>query len=179
VILKTSDAGVNWTVQMNSIQEDIRSISFPDRINGFATGTSIGLFKTTDGGTTWTRHSIPTRNMIYAVCFKDTSNGFVAGGQGTLLATTNGGSLFVPADPATDITARAFPNPGKNQLTVELPANSRRFELYDQAGRLVQSTSADRNTITVNTSELAPGIYLYLVRDEDGNMLARGKWIRE
>jgi hypothetical protein len=96
-----------------------------------------------------------------------------------LLATTNGGSLFVPADHATVITARAFPNPGKNQLTVELPANGRRFELYDQAGMLVRYTSADRNTITVNTSALAPGIYLFLVRDEGGNMLARGKWIRE
>lgn len=73
-----------------------------------------------------------------------------------------------------------FPNPGREELFADLPSNAGWFELYDPAGILVTKSSADRNKKTrIGTAQLKPGLYIYLVRDANQAVIARGKWIKE
>ncbi|HMC96987.1 MAG TPA: YCF48-related protein, partial [Flavobacteriales bacterium] len=51
VILRTTNAGLNWTVQ--SVSGSLRSVSFSDANNGFAIGAANALFRTVNGGASW------------------------------------------------------------------------------------------------------------------------------
>jgi len=54
-ILKTVDAGVNWTAQTSNTTEDLYGVTFAaDGLSGIAVGDAGTVVTTGDGGTTWT-----------------------------------------------------------------------------------------------------------------------------
>jgi hypothetical protein len=76
------------------------------------------------------------------------------------------------------ITVHLFPNPVISDLNVETAYNHQlEIILYDITSRkLLQQTFT--NAVTLNTSQLAKGIYIYEVRNKDG-VVKKGKVVKE
>lgn len=108
VFTRTQDGGKTWTTK--TIDPDklrLRGVSFPDRLNGYAVGTSK-IFATTDGGETWTRQfacedlvatapcTATSSNIVRdltKVVFTDTLNGHAVSGT-AIVSTVNGGATW-------------------------------------------------------------------------------------
>jgi len=100
IILKTTNAGVNWN---NSFRIDSNvfysKISFIDEVNGFLLGHPIGILRTSNAGNTWHRDNLDT-NFVFGLPIKNiktigTQFGIACGGfmdlAGVIWRTTNGG----------------------------------------------------------------------------------------
>jgi photosystem II stability/assembly factor-like uncharacterized protein len=97
-IIRTSNGGVNWSVQNSGILAyHIDDIFFLNRNLGWALANDYlfnGTFvlKTTNGGNTWTTSRFPdTAAVVGNVYFIDSLNGFVSGFSGKIFKTTNSG----------------------------------------------------------------------------------------
>ena len=50
LVLRTSDAGLNWDVQLDQPGRELKGVSFSDADHGWAVGTGGSIFRTIDGG---------------------------------------------------------------------------------------------------------------------------------
>jgi photosystem II stability/assembly factor-like uncharacterized protein len=97
IIINTSNAGNNWSIQNSSISSFIYDISFVNKNIGWGIANDYSyiesiILKTTNGGNTWTHYLYPDSSIfLTTVCFTDSLNGFLGGYQGVILQTTNGG----------------------------------------------------------------------------------------
>lgn len=97
-IFRTTDAGINWSLLTSGMRQNLSSVFFADRNNGWAVGNNrdpLGegiLVKTTDGGETW-MEPIPTgiKKSFSCVFFVDENTGWVVGNHGTIIKSTDGG----------------------------------------------------------------------------------------
>jgi photosystem II stability/assembly factor-like uncharacterized protein len=88
-IYKTIDGGLNWTV-MFTAQEEIRSIDFVDKDNGYLVGSNGLIFKTNNGGVDWKKLTIPYEYYT-SVKFYSKNVGYLFDEDGKLYKTENGG----------------------------------------------------------------------------------------
>ncbi len=81
-------------------------------------------------------------------------------------------------EPQLQKAVKVYPNPGTNQLNIEIPepANST-ILLYNIQGKLVQSKQF-RKQCQLNTEGLTQGIYFYRIVANSGNIFT-GKWIKK
>ena len=91
-IIKTTNGGINWTLQSSNTSNDLESIHFADNNTGWAVGDGGTIRKTTNGGTHWAIQISGTGNWLYSVHFTDNNTGWAVGGEGTIIKTTNGGT---------------------------------------------------------------------------------------
>jgi photosystem II stability/assembly factor-like uncharacterized protein len=112
-ILKTSDAGLTWTLQTSGTAYTLTDVNFPvDAQVGFATGWYGTILKTSDGET-WDTLPSGTSENLYAIQFPtDTDTGYAVGEAGTILKTVNGGEKWTAIYSGTDewFTSLCFPN---------------------------------------------------------------------
>jgi len=118
-ILKTTDAGNNWSVSQFR-QENVLmfSVFFVDTLRGFLGGTPGGIFITTDGGENWDSAYIAPAPYAFVPVhnfkFYDNNYGFACGGAhdivGITWKTIDGGafwetmnSIYAPPDEIWDI----------------------------------------------------------------------------
>lgn len=69
-----------------------------------------------------------------------------------------------------------YPNPASDQITVYVNSNVfSSYEILDHQGRMIRkgSVTAGQENITINLSDLSPGIYLLNVLSESGKMTER------
>jgi peptidyl-prolyl cis-trans isomerase B (cyclophilin B) len=71
-----------------------------------------------------------------------------------------------------------FPNPGSGQFTFADMEIGNTIDVFDVAGRVIYSQTANDATCIVDISEFAGGVYLYAIRKENQNV-QRGKLIVE
>jgi hypothetical protein len=70
-----------------------------------------------------------------------------------------------------------YPNPAKNILNFNFTnVDARTIDIYDMSGKLVNTTEVRNNTMTVNVSEMSNGLYIYQIRDNDGNTIKFSKF---
>lgn len=94
-ILKTIDAGINWTTIYNTSGFGLLSIYFPVSDTGYATGTDGAVIKSVDGGLTWNEFSSGLGwQDLRSAFFSDGNTGYMVGDAGTVLKTINGGNSF-------------------------------------------------------------------------------------
>ncbi len=110
-IIYTSDAGATWKKSDIGTLDDIKGISFFDKMNGTAVGKDGVVLRTTDGGQDWFfLPHIPYTDILYSVAFPkgDTSLGLTCGFYGTILRTTNGGQSWEVVPSGTGHTLRGI-----------------------------------------------------------------------
>ncbi|MEI7726449.1 MAG: YCF48-related protein [Bacteroidota bacterium] len=92
LILKTVDAGMNWSVQNSNPGSNLylNSVYFINASIGYAVG-GIGL-KTIDGGLTW--QSFLSSGNFSSVFFTDANNGYMTSFGGSIYKTINGGTTW-------------------------------------------------------------------------------------
>jgi len=99
VVLRTDDAGENWTLQRHdtSVDQPLFSVFFRDRQRGYAAGLWSLLIATADGGKTWTPVTIPPppggkkadRNLL-KIFANRMGTLFIAAEQGMILKSYDG-----------------------------------------------------------------------------------------
>jgi photosystem II stability/assembly factor-like uncharacterized protein len=91
IILKTVDAGKNWT-EVYSGNQLYYSISFIDTLRGWVVGSGYTVLKTTNGGINWSESNPPQAlGHLYSVYFVNDTTGFIGSSGGQILKTIDGG----------------------------------------------------------------------------------------
>jgi photosystem II stability/assembly factor-like uncharacterized protein len=81
-IIKTTNGGVNWTLQTSGTTTNLTSVYFTDSKTGYVVGWGI-ILKTVDGGNTWTRTATQySIGQCTSVFFPNKNNGYVLTGGG-------------------------------------------------------------------------------------------------
>lgn len=112
LIMKTTDAGNNWTNQQSTTFSNIERIFFLNQRLGYAfawclfpdTNEYLGTYilKTTNGGDLWTRTLYADTNRFAKdIHFIDSTTGFIGGTPLFLAKTTNAGTTWINSDPDT------------------------------------------------------------------------------
>ena len=97
VILRTTNAGSNWSPVDPGTNILLRGIAFITSSTGIAVGgnfTSSVILRTTDSGSSWDPISNPTANALRSVSFPPTGSGntgYIVGFNGTAMKTVNAG----------------------------------------------------------------------------------------
>lgn len=91
IILKTTNAGIDWTPQTSGTIENLNSVYFTNVDSGYIVGNYGKILKTTNGGINWTSQISGTTYVLKSVYFTDNNNGYAVGTVGTVLKTTNAG----------------------------------------------------------------------------------------
>lgn len=87
--------------------------------------------------------------------------------------------ISVPSLQKEDLMA-IYPNPGKNQLTVNVQSEQRieQVAILDLSGRTVTEEPVQKNnTVRISTRQLETGSYIVTVRLDNGNVITK-KWIK-
>ena len=79
-----------------------------------------------------------------------------------------------------DVAINVFPNPGTDQLHIQLngPIRSGRLSLWDMNGREVSHATLYGNAATIDTQALNVGVYAYRVSSTQGELLSSGRWVK-
>lgn len=75
-----------------------------------------------------------------------------------------------------------YPNPGREGFTVLLNGpvvQGARLQLWDGMGRHVLEVPLVQGRASMDASQLAPGLYPYVITDAQGRRLASGRWVKE
>jgi photosystem II stability/assembly factor-like uncharacterized protein len=89
-----SCAPVSQPKKQAEFTEDILSVTFPNKEEGWACGRWGTVLHTADGGKTWTPQSSGTENTLCSIYFVDSQNGWAVGEEETILHTTDGGKAW-------------------------------------------------------------------------------------
>jgi photosystem II stability/assembly factor-like uncharacterized protein len=166
IVLKTTDGGMTWTTQMDTLSEGLFGVSFVDDNFGCAVGFSNCMASgclwgvvvyTNDGGVNWTSQFKENSSWFRDVYFIDANIGWVVGGNyyldslyvysGRILHTTNGGVAFVEEEqiseiPATYFLSNNYPNPfnPSTRIRYSVPHTSRVvINIYDILGNELET----------------------------------------
>jgi hypothetical protein len=91
----------------------------------------------------------------------------------------------IVAEPDPSIPSKrliVFPNPTENRITIKIPLNqieTPKYMIFNLNGQLMDNGKIMTNTQTIDISSLAAGIYLLTIYDNNGNLLASEKVIKE
>lgn len=133
VMLRTTDAGQNWTAAYISntggLLRTINDIAFGSATEGFAVGTDNRLLRTLDGGQNWTQLNPPSGGHLYAFQYGSGNVRHIAG-DGRILRSTDGG---------TNWTAQYFT--GHNLRGLHFPSGTRGYAVGED-GSLLRTDDA-------------------------------------
>ena len=72
----------------------------------------------------------------------------------------------------TEKDIKLYPNPAKENVTIELPSSNLNFHLiiFDINGKKIREDNLDQTISTINTSDFNGGIYLVKLTNDDINI---------
>jgi hypothetical protein len=71
-----------------------------------------------------------------------------------------------------------YPNPGQNQIFIDIKFSEQLFELINANGRVALSQLLNSGQNIVNTELLKPGVYFYRISGDSSKSSKSGKWIK-
>lgn len=94
LIIKTTNAGVDWIPQNSNTTNDLKAVKFVDLNNGWVVGEDGLIIKSTNGGVDWIIQNSFTTEELNSLDFFDDNIGWVVGGGGIMLKTSDGGNTW-------------------------------------------------------------------------------------
>lgn len=143
-ILRTSDAGINWSFTDLPFFGISYALDFINSNEGWAAAGYKFLFSS-DGGSNWSEEFLFDSTIVYDLQFVDKFTGFACGENGVLLKFVSP-ERDLPDKPIIDI-GQNFPNPFSEKTTfiisaistkIDLPVKAK-INLYDMLGNEVLS----------------------------------------
>jgi photosystem II stability/assembly factor-like uncharacterized protein len=92
MILKTTDSGENWVVQISNAAGNLLSISAVNARTACAVGANGIIVRTTDGGATWVRDASGTTVPLRGIFFRNDTDGWAVGRDGVILRFSGAGN---------------------------------------------------------------------------------------
>jgi hypothetical protein len=71
-----------------------------------------------------------------------------------------------------------YPNPGFDKIYIKTFKENLRIELFDSNGQKMIRQKVINQNITLNTSNLNSGVYIYRILNENNKTIETGKWIK-
>jgi len=93
-IIRSSDAGINWTAISSPVTDALHGVSFRGNI-GIVAGFAGRIIRTTDGGLNWVQLPRPTTRDLYCASMSDVM-AVIMGHEGTILVSTDNGQTWAP-----------------------------------------------------------------------------------
>jgi photosystem II stability/assembly factor-like uncharacterized protein len=93
-IIKTTDAGDNWTLLTTLPVTDVYNIYFVTDSIGFLAASKGSIYKTVDAGKTWTQKTMSPAKEIRGIHFPDVNTGYAVDEAGNVFKTSNGGNTW-------------------------------------------------------------------------------------
>jgi photosystem II stability/assembly factor-like uncharacterized protein len=93
-ILHTTDGGLTWIVQPNSLGRHLYAITFINNNTGIVVGDEV-IGRTTDGGASWVNINPPADAYLRGITFVDANTGFMVGSNGSIFRSINSGANWV------------------------------------------------------------------------------------
>jgi photosystem II stability/assembly factor-like uncharacterized protein len=94
LVVRTTDGGLQWSVQRLASRQNLKAVSFPDDRNGWAVGSGGTVLVTRDGGTTWSPQHSSVRLPLTQVSFSDPLHGWALISGRAPLGTVDGGTSW-------------------------------------------------------------------------------------
>ncbi len=96
-IIRTTDGGINWSVDSNLSQGALYSFDYNESGSGYAVGYAGGIVYTSDWGINWKELYSSNIEAFRSIYFTDANNGWAVGGNasdlsGLIYNTTDGGN---------------------------------------------------------------------------------------
>lgn len=152
---------------------------------GTQTWVAYGVLQVTGSLDSWQEFQVPL--TYFSPDFPDTAGvvisasiDFTAPVAGSFVKVDN--LAFVGTVGIDEVHASkaltVFPNPGADQVTLDLPPGPHTIILFDATGRpVLQQRSTDARPV-IATEALPAGLYRIAVRDEQGGMMG-ATWVKE
>ncbi len=145
-LLRSEDVGDNWSIIISGSTADLFSVNFGSETFGISTGSESTEIFTTDGGVTWLTSIVPpsaSKNVNEPVNLSQ--------------------NYPNPFNPSTVISYNVMDNANVS------------IKVYDMTGREVRTLvntfqNAGTYSVNFNASNLASGIYFYVLRVNSGSM---------
>ncbi len=149
------DAVQNWTVNTNTINTGVRTV------------VATRARNTGDANDYVFPVSASPINVLFARRTGSLAIGYHGGGN--CGATTL--NLTLGTDEFTVDSFKMYPNPSKEYLTFELPAqiSTGEVKIYDSLGRVVREQAITATEKNIETATLTTGSYIVVLRTEYGN----------
>jgi len=163
IIANTTNAGINWAVQTNPIDNSLFSIYFLNENDGWAAGVNGTIIHTTDGGTAWSIEGADLSTaFLRAVQFTSTTNGYIVGNNKTLFKYTEISSIGDAVEP---LKFEIYPNPAENNIQIqcsEFKTESGIIEILslDSKKILEKEVETGIENIELDLNNLKSGMYL-------------------
>jgi len=115
-ILKTVDAGLNWTSVPSGLTGfTLNAIDFANQNSGIIVGNAGQILRTTNSGDSWSPLlGVETAGLaMNDVYFQNPSRGWIVGNAGLILRTTNGGASWtrvLPGVTTANLNSVSFPH---------------------------------------------------------------------
>lgn len=174
-VLKTTNRGVEWTVDILDVFGTISALSFRNDLEGWATmGRDKMAMLTIDGGESWDYYPLVDSTAVYDVQFIDSLNGFMVGDSGSFfvykpLETTSVLDFTNVGSPNQFHLYQNYPNPFNAQTEVRYMLDRESFislKLFNLLGeeiKIIDVGLKDRGThsLLVELNNVPSGVYLY------------------
>ncbi len=179
--LKTIDGGVSWVEHPYSsdVYEIGRNLTFVTPQVGYLftyhnTNYNSILYKTIDGGQTWFI-DFQIEEYIADFIFSDPNNGYLIAGSNKIYQRSES---FISLENELDLIL--FPNPSVDYFSIQsqnIPIESHQVNVVNATGQLVYSTQQIFKPVGVQ--HWSAGIYFVELRDKAGQLLRRGKFVKQ
>jgi photosystem II stability/assembly factor-like uncharacterized protein len=93
-LLKTTNAGANWSTVASGTSNNLYSIYFVSPLVGYVAGAGGTILKTADGGANWNLQTSGTVQDLSDIRFYNELHGIASGNNGTVIMTNNGGDTW-------------------------------------------------------------------------------------
>lgn len=186
-ILKSVNYGAAWTAATSGITTKIFDIKFVSANVLVGTSENGIIARSEDLGETWSTIITPAEVDLYAVNFGSESFGISIGKESTELYTTDGGATWIASivppsaskntnDPVN--LSQNYPNPFNPSTVISYNVTDNAnvsIKVYDMTGREVRTLvnsfqNAGTYSVNFNATNLASGIYFYVLRVNSGSM---------
>lgn len=96
MILRTTNAGVNWSVSTTPNTSNIYEVVMISADTGYACGAlSAAILKTVDGGVTWSSVAVTGTNTRYGIAFAPGGFVWICGTSGNIIRSTDNGASWL------------------------------------------------------------------------------------
>lgn len=185
ILLKTTNAGMNWTTPLN---EDIsgfyhyNDIFFLNNQQGWIVSDNSGIGRTTNGGDNWFSVQNPVNGSFKCVQFINDNFGWIGGTRGTVLSTSSpiGIQVISTKIPSNFSLSQNYPNPFNPQTKIKFDVlqvvkgkiPNVKLVIYDMLGREVatlvnEQLRSGSYEIDWDGSNYSSGVYFYKIVSGD------------
>ncbi|KXK52135.1 MAG: glycosyl hydrolase family 88 [Chlorobi bacterium OLB5] len=185
-LLKSIDKGLTWIVSASGITTHIFDVKFVTATVVIASSENGTMVRSEDAGDNWVTITTPATVDLFAVNFGSASFGISTGAENTEIYTTDGGITWTSSmePPMTSLRnneqvkiSQNYPNPFNPSTVISYDITSAAnvsVKVYDMTGREVRTLvnsfqNAGTYAVNFNASNLASGIYFYVLRVNTGS----------